>query len=148
MLQVEVNLKFKEWGRVMKGNNSLFKRMISGMICIVVSITMIPELLTCVYAEGIRNEILNSDTSENVNFETEAAYTYNLKDYAVFSKNSSQELCLYGWKSNFTGNIYTGSNFRYSGSEFYVNGRIDAVGEIYTNLMWLVFEYKEGFRWK
>lgn len=54
-------------------------------------------------------------------------------EYTVFSSNQTKDLTLSGWKSNFTGNIYTGKNFTYNGSEFYVNGRIDAVGSITTN---------------
>ncbi len=53
--------------------------------------------------------------------------------YTVFSGSTSSDLNLYGWKSNFTGNVYTGKNFNYGGSEFYVDGKIDAVGNVTTN---------------
>lgn len=57
----------------------------------------------------------------------------NKLDYTIFSGSSTADLNLYGWKSNFTGDVYTGRNFNYGGSEFYVDGRIDAVGTITTN---------------
>ncbi len=53
--------------------------------------------------------------------------------YTVFSGSAVNNLNLYGWKSNISGNIYTGSNFNFGGSEFYVDGRIDSVGSIITN---------------
>ena len=37
-------------------------------------------------------------------------------DYALFSGSNTTPLSLYGWKSNFTGNIYTGNSFNYGGS--------------------------------
>lgn len=54
-------------------------------------------------------------------------------EYTVFSGSNTKDLTLYGWKSNFNGNVYTGNNFKYGGSEFYVDGRIDAVGTITTD---------------
>lgn len=54
-------------------------------------------------------------------------------EYTIFSGSNTADLNLYGWKSSFTGNVYTGRNFNYGGSEFYVDGRIDAVGTIITN---------------
>lgn len=57
----------------------------------------------------------------------------SIKDYALFSASSSQNLCFYGWKSNIVGNIYTGASFIYGGSEFYVDGRLDAVGTASLN---------------
>lgn len=54
-------------------------------------------------------------------------------EYTIFSGSETADLNLYGWKSNFNGNVYTGKNFNYGGSEFYVDGRIDAVGNIITN---------------
>ena len=37
-------------------------------------------------------------------------------NYAIFSGSNTTPLSLYGWKSNFTGNIYTGNSFNYGGS--------------------------------
>ena len=54
-------------------------------------------------------------------------------NYAVFSGSTSQGLNLYGWKSYFTGNIYTGNNFNYSGSELYIKGKVDAVNAVVSN---------------
>ena len=54
-------------------------------------------------------------------------------EYTLFSGSNTKDLSFYGWKSNIDGNIYTGSNFKYGGSEFYVDGRIDAVGSITTD---------------
>ncbi len=54
-------------------------------------------------------------------------------EYTIFSVSETADLNLYGWKSNINGNVYTGKNFNYGGSEFYVKGRIDAVGNIITN---------------
>ena len=54
-------------------------------------------------------------------------------NYAVFSGSTSQGLNLYGWKSYFTGNIYTGNIFNYGGSELYITGKVDAVSAIVSN---------------
>ena len=54
----------------------------------------------------------------------------NMKNYALFSASITENLSFYGWKSNISGNIYSGASFNYGGSELYVNGRIDAVGNI------------------
>ena len=54
-------------------------------------------------------------------------------DYAIFSGSNTNPLSLYGWKSNFTGNIYTGNSFNYGGSELYINGKVDAVGTVTAN---------------
>lgn len=54
-------------------------------------------------------------------------------EYTIFSGSNKSDLNLYGWKSSFSGNVYTGKNFNYGGSEFYVVGKIDAVGNITTN---------------
>lgn len=53
--------------------------------------------------------------------------------YTIFSGSTVNNLNLYGWKSNISGDIYTGSNFNFGGSELYVDGRIDAAGSIITN---------------
>ncbi len=54
-------------------------------------------------------------------------------NYAVFSGSTSQGLNLYGWKSYFTGNIYTGNIFNYGGSELYITGKVDAANAIVSN---------------
>ena len=54
-------------------------------------------------------------------------------DYAIFSGSNTNPLSLYGWKSNFTGNIYTGNSFNYGGSELYINGKVDAVETVTVN---------------
>ena len=54
-------------------------------------------------------------------------------NYAIFSGSNTTPLSLYGWKSNFTGNIYTGNSFNYGGSELYINGKVDAVGTVTAN---------------
>ncbi len=54
----------------------------------------------------------------------------NMKNYALFSASTTENLSFYGWKSNISGNIYSGASFNYGGSELYVNGRIYAVGNI------------------
>ena len=59
--------------------------------------------------------------------------TVDTINYTIFSGSQTQGISLYGWKSNFNGNIYTGNNFIYGGSELYVSGRIDAAGTITTN---------------
>jgi hypothetical protein len=50
--------------------------------------------------------------------------------YAIYSGNAYQPLSLYGWKSNFVGDVYTGNTFNYGGSELYVDGSVNAVGQI------------------
>ncbi len=56
-----------------------------------------------------------------------------MKDYALFSASQTENLSFYGWKSNISGNIYSGASFNYGGSELYVNGKIDTVGTITAN---------------
>ena len=55
-----------------------------------------------------------------------------MKHYALFSASSTSNFGFSGWKSNINGNIYSGASFNYSGSEFYVSGRIDAVDSVNT----------------
>lgn len=57
----------------------------------------------------------------------------NMKNYALFSASTTENLSFYGWKSNISGNIYSGASFNYGGSELYVNGKIDTVGTITAN---------------
>ena len=55
-----------------------------------------------------------------------------MKHYALFSASNTSNFGFSGWKSNINGNIYSGASFNYSGSEFYVSGRIDAVDSVNT----------------
>ncbi len=54
-------------------------------------------------------------------------------NYALFSGSAAQPFTLSGWKSNFSGDVYTGNNFVYNGSELYINGKVDAAGEVSSN---------------
>ena len=102
----------------------LFKKIMSGLLSVTMLLTMVPDIWMPVHAEIVRKEIIQANAEEK----QEKTF-----EYTVFSSNQTKDLTLSGWKSNFTGNIYTGKNFTYNGSEFYVNGRIDAVGSITTN---------------
>jgi hypothetical protein len=102
----------------------LFKKIMSGLLSVTMLLTMVPDIWMPVHADVVRDEIIQTDAEKK----QEKAL-----EYTVFSSNQANDLRLSGWKSNFTGNIYTGRNFIYNGSEFYVNGRIDAVGKITTN---------------
>ena len=54
-------------------------------------------------------------------------------EYTVFSASQNEDLTLNGWKSNFTGGIYSGRNFVCNLSEFYLDGKADAVGNVTAN---------------
>jgi hypothetical protein len=54
-------------------------------------------------------------------------------EYTVFSGSQTNDLNLYGWKSTFNGDVYTGRNFNLGLSEFYQNGTTDAAGQINAN---------------
>ena len=56
-----------------------------------------------------------------------------ISEYTVFSSNQNEDLTLNGWKSNFTGGIYSGRNFVCNLSEFYLDGKADAVGNVTAN---------------
>lgn len=56
-----------------------------------------------------------------------------IAEYTVFSSNQNEDLTLNGWKSNFTGGIYSGRNFVCNLSEFYLDGKADAVGNVTAN---------------
>ena len=56
-----------------------------------------------------------------------------ISEYTVFSSNQNEDLTLNGWKSNFTGGIYSGRNFVCNLSEFYLDGKVDAAGTITAN---------------
>ena len=54
-------------------------------------------------------------------------------EYTVFSANQNEDITLNGWKSNFTGGIYSGRNFVCNLSEFYLDGKVDAAGTVTAN---------------
>lgn len=54
-------------------------------------------------------------------------------EYTVFFASQNEDLTLNGWKSNFTGGIYSGRNFVCNLSEFYLDGKADAVGNVTAN---------------
>ena len=56
-----------------------------------------------------------------------------ISEYTVFSSNQNEDLTLNGWKSNFTGGIYSGRNFVCNLSELYLDGKADAVGNVTAN---------------
>lgn len=79
------------------------------------------------------SETETSENSDNIEASTEETTAVIDNNYAIFSGSSSQGLNLYGWKSFFTGNIYTGNIFNYGGSELYITGKVDAVSAIVSN---------------
>ena len=54
-------------------------------------------------------------------------------EYTVFSASQNEDITFNGWKSNFTGGIYSGRNFVCNLSELYLDGKVDAVGTITAN---------------
>ena len=52
--------------------------------------------------------------------------------YAIFAASTSSDYTFSGWKSNIVGDIYTGKDFVYNGSELYVDGTVQAAGKIKT----------------
>lgn len=90
------------------------------------------------YDTGTWNNHINNDTSSYWSAKYTGAIcewesSNSELDYAVFSGSQTQGINLYGWKSRFDGNIYSGGGFNYGGSELYVTGRIDSAGAIITN---------------
>ncbi|MBP0958420.1 MAG: VWA domain-containing protein, partial [Oscillospiraceae bacterium] len=63
----------------------------------------------------------------------EIKQTEKMFEYTVFSANQNEDLTLNGWKSNFTGGIYSGRNFVCNLSEFYLDGKVDAAGTVTAN---------------
>ncbi|WP_028520755.1 RHS repeat-associated core domain-containing protein [Ruminococcus flavefaciens] len=53
-----------------------------------------------------------------------------MKHYALYSASDTVDLGLYVSGSSINGNVYTGSTLQCSGSNFSLNGRADAVGEV------------------
>ena len=50
--------------------------------------------------------------------------------YAIFAGSTSEDFSFQGWKSNITGDIYSGRNFLYQGSELTMEGYARTVGTI------------------
>ena len=50
--------------------------------------------------------------------------------YAIFAGSTSEDFSFQGWKSNITGDIYSGRNFLYQGSELTLEGYARTVGAI------------------
>lgn len=50
--------------------------------------------------------------------------------YAIFSGSNTSDLTFNGWRSEVVGDVYTGSNYVYNGSELTLNGTVRAVGSI------------------
>jgi len=50
--------------------------------------------------------------------------------YAIFAGSMVSDLRFSGWKSDITGDIYSGKDFVYQGSELYVNGYAKTVGTV------------------
>lgn len=54
-------------------------------------------------------------------------------EYAIFSANTNKDITLNGWKGNFTGGVYSGKSFVCNFSELYLNGKVDAVENVFKN---------------
>lgn len=63
----------------------------------------------------------------------QTVHNEKLYEYTVFSANENEDITLNGWKANFTGGIYSGRNFVCNLSEFYLDGKADAVGTVSAN---------------
>ena len=50
--------------------------------------------------------------------------------YAIFSGSTNADFSFQGWKSNITGDIYSGRDFLYQGSELYMEGYARTVGSV------------------
>ena len=50
--------------------------------------------------------------------------------YAIFAASTSDDFSFQGWKSNITGDIYSGRDFLYQGSELYMEGFARTVGTV------------------
>ena len=140
-------------------------RIIAGIVSAAMTLTMVPDVWLPVYADSVRNEIVNEDVAGQNNdadkanacfyssFDTEndhdasavcmrsavpftvseSAESCRISSYTVFSASQTEDLTLNGWKSNFTGGIYSGRNFVCNLSEFYLDGRADAAGNVTAN---------------
>ena len=50
--------------------------------------------------------------------------------YAIFAASTTDDFTFQGWKSNITGDIYSGRDFLYQGSELYMEGYARTVGSV------------------
>ncbi len=50
--------------------------------------------------------------------------------YAIFSGSTTNDFLFQGWKSNIIGDVYSGRNFLYQGSELYMEGYARTVGVV------------------
>ena len=50
--------------------------------------------------------------------------------YAIFAASTTEDFVFQGWKSNITGDIYSGRNFSYQGSELHMDGYARTVGTV------------------
>ena len=50
--------------------------------------------------------------------------------YAIFSGSQTKDLTLMGWKSYITGDVYSGKDFSFQGSELYMTGYTRTVGHV------------------
>lgn len=65
--------------------------------------------------------------------------------YAIFAASTEEDYTFAGWKSNIIGDIYTGKDFIYQGSELYVDGTVRSVGSVFANgWMTEINEKEEG----
>jgi hypothetical protein len=53
--------------------------------------------------------------------------------YAIFASSKSTDFTFNGWKSTIVGDIYTGKDFVYQGSELYMDGYVRTAGTIKTS---------------
>ena len=48
--------------------------------------------------------------------------------YTIYSGSRMEDFCIYGWKSNITGDVYAGRNINAGISELYIKGTVNAAG--------------------
>ena len=93
-------------------------RAIALLLIVAITASMIPENFLYAFAE----------TKETNPTETKTAL-----DYTIFSASKKDDFNLSCWKANIRGDLYTGGNFNYSGSELYIQGDVDAGDAITTD---------------
>ncbi len=54
----------------------------------------------------------------------------NIFPYAIFSGSATNDFTFQGWRSNITGDVYSGRDFLYQGSELYMEGYARTVGVV------------------
>ena len=93
-----------------------FCKAISILITLVIVAGLFPGNL--LYADSDEQPIESSSTSEE-SF-----------PYAVFAESTEDDLSFYGWKCNITGDIYSGRDFVFQGSELNMNGFARTAGAV------------------